>query len=97
MALFDIAFAPGHPFGSRPLTPGDAGTGVAVLQAFCGLMLGAIPSPSVSPSLPVCGLFDVSTGHAVATVQSYFGTAQTGMVGAETFLLFGQGTGPHPP
>ncbi len=97
MALFDTTFAPGHAFGSRPLAPGDAGTDVAVLQALCNLMLGSIPSPSVSASLPVSGLFDASTGRAVATVQSYFGTAQTGTVGTETFLLFGQGTGPHPP
>lgn len=97
MALFDTTFAPGHPFGSRPLAPGDSGTDVAVLQALCNLMLGSIPSPSVSAILPISGLFDASTGRAVATVQSYFGTAQTGTVGTETFLLFGHGTGTHPP
>lgn len=97
MALFDTTFAPAHPFGSRPLAPGDAGTDVAVLQALCNLMLGSLPSPSVPASLPISGSFDASTGRAVATVQSYFGTAQTGTVGSETFLLFGHGTGPHPP
>ncbi len=68
-----------------------------MLQALCNLMLGSIPSPSVSAILPISGLFDASTGRAVATVQSYFGTAQTGTVGTETFLLFGHGTGTHPP
>ncbi len=97
MALFDTTFSPYYPFGSRTLTPGVSGTDVAVVQAVYDLMLGTMNPPQgpMGASIPITGLYDTATVSAVTNIQSYFGLTVDGVVGPQTFFVFGQGVGPY--
>ncbi len=97
MALFDSTFAPYEPFGSRNLSLGSHGTDVAVLQAVYDLMLKMMTPPGgpMGDPISISGTFDADTKTAVENIQSYFGLVVDGVVGAETFFVFGQGVGPH--
>lgn len=95
MALFDHAFAPYVPFGSRTLVQGNTGTDVAIIQAVYNEMLKTMNPPQGPMGLPVnlTGTFDAGTTQAVKNIQSYFGLPVTGTVAANTYLVFGQGVG----
>lgn len=97
MALFDDTFAPYVPFGSRTLTLGKAGTDVAVLQAVYDLMLKTMNPASgpIGTAIDITGAFDNSTTAAVKAIQTYFGLTSDGIVGPNTYFVFGQGTGSH--
>lgn len=95
MALFEDTFAPYVPFGSRNLSQGNAGTDVAVLQAVYNLMLTTMNPASgpIGSSVTVNGTFDPATTAAVKAIQTYFGLTVDGVVGPNTFFVFGQGVG----
>jgi peptidoglycan hydrolase-like protein with peptidoglycan-binding domain len=100
MALFDTTFAPYVPFGARNLslqTPQLTGTDVAVLQSVYNLMVATMNPPTgpIGSSIPIDGRFGPETRAAVQAVQRYFGLSQDGVVGPNTFFLFGQGVGPN--
>lgn len=96
MALFETTFPPYVPFGSRTLSltsPRRTGTDVAVFQAVYNLMLKTM-NPSSGPiGSPVSldGVFGVDSRQAAINIQSYFGITADGIVGANTYFLFGQG------
>ncbi len=97
MALFDDTFAPYHPFGSRNLSLGAVGTDVAVVQAVYNLMLNTM-NPSTGPigsPISINGHYDSATAQAVRNIQGYFNLSVDGVVGPNTFFVFGQGVGPH--
>lgn len=98
MALFDATFAPYHPFGSRTLSAGDAGTDVAVIQSVYNLMIRTMNPPQgpLGAPVPVTGSFDTATVQAVKNIQSTFGLTANGVVAAATYFVFGQGVGPTP-
>lgn len=98
MASFDTQFAPYYPFSSRELrleSPNLRGTDVAVLQAVYNLMVRTMNPPQgpMGPSITVDGDFGPQTRGAVLNVQSYFGIQTDGIVGPQTFFIYGQGTG----
>ena len=97
MAAFDTLFAPYVPFGSRTLTVGDSGTDVALVQAVYNLMLATMNPPQgpMGNPIPLTGTFDANSRTAVMNIQSYFGITADGVVGAETYFVFGQGVGPN--
>lgn len=98
MALFEDTYRPYVPFGSRILslrTPQLHGSDVAIVQAVYNLMLTTMsPGPSGSP-VTVSGVYDASTEAAVRSIQAYFGLFVDGVVGANTYFVFGQGVGPN--
>ena len=97
MALFDSTFAPYHPFGSRLLNIGAEGTDVAVVQAVYDLMLSTM-NPSSGPigsPITIDGKYGAATKAAVRAIQSYFGIANDGVAGENTYWLYGQGVGSH--
>lgn len=100
MAQFDSTFAPYHPFGSRELhleSPSMHGTDVAVLQAVYDVMVRSMNPPlgPMGSRIAIDGYFGPQTRQAVLNIQSYFGIETDGIVGPNTFFLFGQGIGPH--
>jgi peptidoglycan hydrolase-like protein with peptidoglycan-binding domain len=97
MALFETTFAPYVPFGHRLLRRGDEGTDVAVLQAVYNLMLATMNPPGgpIGPPVDVNGRFDDRTEDAVRAIQRYFGLAVDGIVGPDTYFVYGQGVGRH--
>lgn len=97
MALFDTTFAPYVPLGSRTLSAGDSGTDVAVVQAVYNLMLKTMNPPEgpMGSSISITGQFDSSTTTAVKNIQAYFGLTADGVVGPQTYFIFGQGVGPY--
>ena len=99
MALFDSTFAPYQPLGSRNLSLGDHGTDIAVIQAIYNLMLKTMNPPhgAVGEPIAVTGIFDTRTESTVKNIQRYFDLDVDGVVGPETYFVFGQGVGPHVP
>ncbi len=97
MALFDSTFAPYEPFGSRTLSIGGQGTDVAVVQTAYNLMVTTMTptSGAIGGPIPITGSFDPATKTAVENLQAYFGLTVDGVVGPDTFFVFGQGVGPH--
>jgi peptidoglycan hydrolase-like protein with peptidoglycan-binding domain len=97
MALFEDTFAPYVRFGGRNLSSGAVGTDVAVLQAVYDLMLTAMNPPLGPMGSPIAidGRFGSNTAQAVRNIESYFGLAVDGVVGPDTFFVFGQGIGSH--
>ncbi len=97
MARFDDTFAPYHPFGSRNLSAGAAGTDVAVLQSVYNLMLQVMNPPQGPLGSPITidGHYGSATMQAVKNIQSYFGLSVDGIAGPNTFFAFGQGVGSH--
>lgn len=97
MALFDSTLAPYFPFGSRVLASGASGTDVAVVQAVYNLMLGTL-NPSTGPigsAVAIDGRFGAQTKLAVEAIQAYFHLSVDGVVGENTYFVFGQGVGSH--
>ncbi|MCL5116043.1 MAG: peptidoglycan-binding protein [Firmicutes bacterium] len=97
MALFDDTFAPYVPFGSRNLSSGDTGTDVAIVQAVYDLMLETMNPPlgPMGSPISITGTYGSSTVQAVKNIQSYFGLSADGIVGPNTYFVFGQGVGSH--
>lgn len=97
MALFDDTFAPYVPFGARNLSQGNTGTDVAVLQAVYDLMIKTMNPASgpIGSPISIDGKFGGSTTTAVRAIQRYFALSVDGIVGPDTFFIFGQGTGSH--
>jgi len=98
MAAFEQTFSPYVPLGSRVLSlkkPLMQGTDVAVVQALYNLMLAAMAPTMAGSQVVVNALYDVATDAAVRTVQTHFRLAVDGIVGADTYFVLGQGTGPH--
>jgi len=97
MPLFEDTFAPYVPFGSRDLTVGKAGTDVAVVQAVYNLMLRTMNPPSgpIGAPIAITGRYDPATVQAVRAIQQYFGLEVDGVVGPQTYFVFGQGVGPN--
>ncbi len=97
MALFDDTFAPYVPFGSRNLSLGNSGTDVAVVQAVYNLMLHTMNPPEGPMGSPIAitGTYNAATVQAVKNIQSYFGLSVDGIVGPNTYFVFGQGIGPY--
>ncbi len=100
MALFDTTFAPYVPFGSRTLsvqTPSLKGTDIAVIQAVFNVMLKTMTGPGapIGTPIPIDGTYGPKTQTAVKSIQSYFGLTADGVVGPNTYFIFGQGVGPH--
>ena len=96
MALFETTFPPYVPFGSRNLrltSPPMTGTDVAVFQAVYNLMLKTMNPPSGPIGSPVTldGIYGSSSRQAAINIQSYFGLSADGVVGPNTFFVFGQG------
>jgi len=96
MALFESTFPPYVPFGSRSLTltsPQQRGTDVAVFQAVYDLMLRTMNPASGPIGSPVTidGIFGPNSRQAAISIQTYFGLTADGVVGPNTFFLFGQG------
>ncbi|PSR21622.1 MAG: peptidoglycan-binding protein [Sulfobacillus acidophilus] len=97
MALFEETFPPYHPFGSRVLTLGSAGTDVAVLQALYNLMLETMTPPQGPMGAPIAisGSYDARTAQAVRNIQAYFGLAPDGIAGPSVYWVYGQGVEMH--
>lgn len=98
MALFENTFSPYVPFGSRVLTltsPPIHGTDVAIVQAIYDLMLTTMNPAPAGPAVAISGVYDASTQTAVKSIQRYFGLTVDGVVGANTYFVYGQGVGPH--
>ncbi len=96
MALFETTFPPYVPFGSRNLSltsPQKRGTDVAVFQAIYDLMLRTMNPPLGPMGSPIAvdGVFGSSSRQAAINIQSYFGLSTDGIVGPNTFFVFGQG------
>lgn len=79
-------------FGSRVLELGMSGTDVGTLQR----LLNSLPT-SINSHVTETGNFDAATENSVKQFQSYFGLVADGIVGKNTFLFFGQQTGPYLP
>ncbi|MDA8346303.1 MAG: peptidoglycan-binding protein [Thermaerobacter sp.] len=100
MALFETTFPPYVPFGSRTLslqTPQQRGTDVAVFQAVYNLMLQTMNPPlgPIGSPITLDGIFGPNSRQAAINIQSYFGLSPDGVVGPNTFFVFGQGVGAH--
>jgi peptidoglycan hydrolase-like protein with peptidoglycan-binding domain len=96
MARFETQFPPYHPFGSRTLRSGNQGTDVALVQVLYNTLVDTItPVGVMGGSIPVTGRFDTPTVNAVKRMQSYFGLVNDGIVGPDTYWLWGQGIGRH--
>ncbi len=97
MALFDDTFAPYVPFGSRQLSLGDKGTDVAVAQAVYNLMLKTMNPPlgPMGSPIQIDGSYGSATQQAVRNIQSYFGLSVDGILGPNTYFVYGQGVGSH--
>jgi peptidoglycan hydrolase-like protein with peptidoglycan-binding domain len=96
MALFEQLFPPVVSFGARTLVGGERGTDVAVLQTIYNQSLKVMNPPTpIGPPVPVTGVYDQATRQAVRAVQSYFDLPADGVVGPDTYFVFGQGVGPH--
>jgi len=97
LALFDDTFAPYVPFGSRTLKSGNSGTDVAVVQTVYNWMLQTMNPPQgpMGPSITITGNYDTSTVAAVKNIQTYFGLTVDGVIGPNTYFVFGQGVGPN--
>ncbi len=98
MARFEDTFPPYVAFGSRTLSlqsPNLRGTDVAIAQAVYNLMLTAMNPPEGSMGSPITvdGVFGPQTQGAVRNIQSYFGLATDGVLGSNTFFVYGQGVG----
>lgn len=98
MALFEETFPPYVPFGSRTLrvqTPNLRGTDVAVFQAVYNLMLASMNPPEgpMGAPIPIDGIFGAPSQQACRNIQSFFGLAVDGIVGPDTYFVFGQGVG----
>ena len=96
MALFETTFPPYVPFGSRNLSltsPQMRGTDVAVFQAVYNLMLKTMNPASGPIGSPVAldGIFGSASRQAAINIQAYFGLSTDGIVGPNTFFVFGQG------
>lgn len=76
-------------FGGRVLKLGSTGDDVMVLQT----LLNKLPS-SIALPVAVDGVFGPSTQASVKKFQGYFGLTVDGIVGKNTFLYFGEVTGP---
>lgn len=101
MALFEGAFSPFVPFGSRMLSGGERGTDIAIVQAVYNLMLRAMNPPEgpIGQPAAVTGRYDAPTQDAVRRIQSYFGRPATGVADREIYRIFGQIANPgagHP-
>ncbi len=99
MALFEEVFAPYVRFGGRRLelaAPRLHGTDVALLQAMYNLMLAAMTPPQgpMGKLIAISGVYDEATEAAVRGIQAYFGLAADGVVGEETYFVFGQSERP---
>lgn len=99
MALFESTFPPYHPFGSRNLrllSPHQLrGTDVAVFQAIYNLMRHTMTVPIGTSDLIIDGHYGNSDRQAAIHLQNYFGLTPDGIVGPNTFFVFGQGVGAH--
>ncbi len=96
MALFETTFPPYVAFGSRNLslqTPRLSGTDVAVFQAVYNLMLQTMNPPLGPMGSPITldGVFGPESRQAALNIQSYFGLSADGVVGPNTYFVFGQG------
>jgi len=96
LALFETVFPPYVPFGSRNLslqTPRLSGTDAAVFQAVYNLMLDTMNPPLGPMGSPITldGIFGPESRQAAINIQSYFGLSPDGVVGPNTFFVFGQG------
>ncbi len=100
MALFETTFPPYVPFGSRNLSltsPPVTGTDVAVFQAVYNLMLRTMNPPLGPMGSPIAvdGIFGSTSRQAAINIQSYFGLNPDGIVGPNTFAVFGQYAGAY--
>lgn len=100
MARFEDTFPPYEAFGSRTLSlqsPNLRGTDVAVAQAVYNLMLTAMNPPEGPMGSPITvdGIFGPQTQGAVRNIQSYFGLSTDGIIGPNTYFVYGQGVGPR--
>jgi peptidoglycan hydrolase-like protein with peptidoglycan-binding domain len=97
VALFDDTYAPYVPFGSRQLSVGDSGTDVAIAQAVYNLMLKTMNPPlgPMGSPIKIDGKYGSATQQAVRNIQSYFGLSVDGILGPNTFFVYGQGVGSH--
>jgi len=95
VALFETTFPPYVAFGSRNLSSGNVGTDVAVVQTVYNQMLKVMNPPQGPMGQPITatGTYDAPTVQAVKNIQSFFGLTADGVVGTNTFFLFGQGVG----
>lgn len=79
-------------FGSRTLKLNMSGTDVGILQR----LLNGLPT-FINSHVTETGTFDTDTKASVKQFQGYFGLSVDGIVGKNTFLFFGQQTGPYLP
>ncbi len=100
MARFEDTFPPYVAFGSRTLSlqsPNLRGTDVAIAQAIYNLMLTTMNPPEGPMGTPITvdGIFGPQTQGAVRNIQSFFGLSVDGVVGPNTYFVYGQGVGPN--
>jgi peptidoglycan hydrolase-like protein with peptidoglycan-binding domain len=100
VALFEDTFPPFIPFGSRILRleiPPMQGTDVAIFQSVYNLMLETMNPPHgpIGQPITVDGRFGPASQQAAVNIQSYFGLQADGVVGPDTYFVFGQGVGPR--
>jgi peptidoglycan hydrolase-like protein with peptidoglycan-binding domain len=96
MALFESTFPPYMPFGSRNLSlqsPRLQGTDVAIFEAVYNLMLATMNPPLGPMGSPITldGIYGSQSRQAAINIQSYFGLSTDGIVGPNTFFVYGQG------
>ena len=97
MALLESTFPPYVPFGGRTLSGGEVGSDVAILQIIYNQSIAQMNQPGgpLGPTIPVTGRYDAATVQAVRNVQTYFAIAVDGVVGPDTYFVFGQGVSGH--
>ncbi len=98
MALFENTFPPYVAFGSRTLSlrsPRLTGTDVALVQAVYNVMLKTMKPPQgpMGSAIALDGVFGPATKQATMNIQSYFGLEVDGIIGPDTYFVFGQGVG----
>ncbi len=71
------------------------GSDVAIVQAIYNLMLNTMSPPPTGSAIPLTGLYDAATQAAVRSIQSYFNLSVDGVVGTNTYFVYGQGVGPN--